>query len=224
MNKHPTTWQWDDVRFFLAVARTGSLSAAARTLRVGHVTVGRRTALLEKRLGVTLLSRTPDGFSTTPAGQAILQQCAAMETAALDLERIAAGRELTRQRHGSDHRDRGARPSARRPGNQRVAARTSRATDRPDRGRSVARHRTPRCRPRDQSCTTNRARACMPQARRSRLFALCVATLSSQTRRAKTRTGVRRLRRDHVHRCSGRGAPILYGRVAGGRARGGSLR
>jgi DNA-binding transcriptional LysR family regulator len=93
MNKHPATWQWDDVRFFLAVARTGSLSAAARTLRVGHVTVGRRIALLEKRLGVTLLSRTPDGFSTTPAGQAILQQCAAMETAALDLERIAAGRD-----------------------------------------------------------------------------------------------------------------------------------
>lgn len=93
MNRHPASWQWDDVRFFLAVARTGSLSAAARTLRVGHVTVGRRIALLEKRLGVTLLGRTPDGFSTTPAGQAILQQCATMETAALDLERIAAGRD-----------------------------------------------------------------------------------------------------------------------------------
>jgi DNA-binding transcriptional LysR family regulator len=93
MNRHPANWQWDDVRFFLAVARTGSLSAAARRLRVGHVTVGRRIALLEKRLGVTLLSRTPDGFSTTPAGQAILQQCAAMESAALDLERIAAGRD-----------------------------------------------------------------------------------------------------------------------------------
>jgi len=93
MNRHPATWQWDDVRFFLAVARTGSLSAAARTLRVGHVTVGRRIALLEKRLGVVLLSRTPDGFSTTSAGQAILQQCAVMENAALDLERIAAGRD-----------------------------------------------------------------------------------------------------------------------------------
>ena len=93
MNRHPATWQWDDVRFFLAVARTGTLSSAARTLRVGHVTVGRRIALLEKRLGVVLLSRTPDGFSTTSAGQAILQQCAAMESAALDLERIAAGRD-----------------------------------------------------------------------------------------------------------------------------------
>ena len=61
MNRSPGTWQWDDVRFFLAVARTGSLSAAARALGVGHVTVGRRIALFEARLGVTLLNRTPDG-------------------------------------------------------------------------------------------------------------------------------------------------------------------
>src|SRR5260370_486913 len=61
------TWQWDDVRFFLAVARAGSLSGAARALGVGHVTVGRRITLLEKQLGVTLLNRTPDGFVTTSA-------------------------------------------------------------------------------------------------------------------------------------------------------------
>jgi DNA-binding transcriptional LysR family regulator len=88
-----STWQWDDVRFFLAVTRAGSLSAAARTLGVGHVTVGRRIALLEKRLGVTLLNRTPDGFATTSAGEAILRQCVAMENAALDLERVAVGRD-----------------------------------------------------------------------------------------------------------------------------------
>ena len=93
MNREPGTWQWDDVRFFLAVARAGSLSGAARTLNVGHVTAGRRIALLEKRLGVTLLNKTPDGFATTPAGEAILRQCVAMESAALDVERIAAGRD-----------------------------------------------------------------------------------------------------------------------------------
>src|SRR6516165_5021839 len=86
-------WQWDDVRFFLAVARTGSLSGAARALGVGHVTVGRRIAALEEQLGVTLLNRTPDGFVTTSAGEAILRQCAAMESAATDLERIVAGRD-----------------------------------------------------------------------------------------------------------------------------------
>jgi DNA-binding transcriptional LysR family regulator len=93
MNRVSAGWQWDDIRFFLAVARAGSLSAAARVLSVGHVTVGRRVALLERRLGVKLLNRTPDGFSISPAGQAILGQCAAMESAALDLERIVAGRD-----------------------------------------------------------------------------------------------------------------------------------
>ena len=93
MNRIAGIWHWDDVRFFLAVARTRSLSAAARALGVGHVTVGRRIAFFERRLGVTLLNRTPDGFVTTSAGEAILRQCAAMEDAALDLERIAAGRD-----------------------------------------------------------------------------------------------------------------------------------
>jgi len=93
MNKAAGTWQWDDVRYFLAVARAGSLSGAARVLGVGHVTVGRRITVLEKRLGATLLHRTPDGFAVTPAGDAILRQCIAMENAALDLERVAAGRD-----------------------------------------------------------------------------------------------------------------------------------
>jgi DNA-binding transcriptional LysR family regulator len=94
MNKTSGTWQWDDVRFFLAVTREGSLSAAARMLGVGHVTVARRIALLEKHLGVKLVNRTPDGFAVTEAGEAILRQSAAMEGAALDLERVAAGRDL----------------------------------------------------------------------------------------------------------------------------------
>src|SRR6185437_9707025 len=93
MNRVSAGWQWDDIRFFLAVARAGSLSGAARVLGVGHVTVGRRVGLLERRLGVKLLNRTPEGFSITLAGQAILGQCAAMETAASDVERITAGRD-----------------------------------------------------------------------------------------------------------------------------------
>src|SRR5215475_6841363 len=88
-----SSWQWDDVRFFLAVTRAGSLSGAARVLGVGHVTVGRRIALLEKCLGVTLLQRMPGGFDVTPAGEAVLRRCIAMENAALDLERAAAGRD-----------------------------------------------------------------------------------------------------------------------------------
>ena len=55
MNRMLMTWQWDDVRFFLAGARAGSGTARASAL--GHVTVGRRITLLERKLGVTLLNR-----------------------------------------------------------------------------------------------------------------------------------------------------------------------
>src|SRR5262249_4155400 len=71
--------------------REGSLSRAARVLGVDHVTVGRRIAALEQQLGAKLLIRTPEGFSASAAGQAILTRCEAMEGAALDLERLAAG-------------------------------------------------------------------------------------------------------------------------------------
>jgi DNA-binding transcriptional LysR family regulator len=87
----PGKWEWDDVRFFLAASREGSLSGAARALSVDHVTVGRRIAALEERLGAKLLTRTPDGLAATSAGQAILQQCEAMETSAFDIERLVAG-------------------------------------------------------------------------------------------------------------------------------------
>ncbi len=84
-------WEWDDIRFFLAASREGSLSGAARTLGVDHVTVGRRIAALEDRLGAKLLTRTPEGLSATSAGQTILRQCEAMEAAAFDIERMVAG-------------------------------------------------------------------------------------------------------------------------------------
>jgi DNA-binding transcriptional LysR family regulator len=86
-------WLWDDVRFFLAVSREGSFSAAARGLGVDHVTVARRITLLEQQLGAKLLSRTPEGFATTQAGQTILSQCEAMEVAALNLERLVSGQD-----------------------------------------------------------------------------------------------------------------------------------
>jgi DNA-binding transcriptional LysR family regulator len=83
--------QWDDVRFFLAIARESSLSGAARALRVDHATVGRRLTSLERRLGVRLFNRTPEGFAITSAGQAILSQAEGMEGAALAVERLATG-------------------------------------------------------------------------------------------------------------------------------------
>jgi DNA-binding transcriptional LysR family regulator len=87
------SWRWDDIRFFLAAAREGSLSGAAQALGVDHVTVGRRLAALEDQLRTKLLSRTPDGLAPTSAGQTILKQCETMQAAALELERMIAGQD-----------------------------------------------------------------------------------------------------------------------------------
>lgn len=58
----PMMPNWDDLRFFLAVARTGSTIAAARALGVNQTTVSRRIGELEARLGVRLFDRMREGF------------------------------------------------------------------------------------------------------------------------------------------------------------------
>jgi DNA-binding transcriptional LysR family regulator len=61
---------WDLLRVFLAVARTGRISAAAPGLGVEHTTVGRRLAALEADLGVALFYRTGAGYRLNPTGRA----------------------------------------------------------------------------------------------------------------------------------------------------------
>lgn len=82
---------WDDYRFFLAVARCGSLSAAARALSVTQPTVGRRIDQMENELKVKLFERTESGFNLTEAGEAALNFVEAM-----DREAEAAGNCLAR--------------------------------------------------------------------------------------------------------------------------------
>ena len=84
---------WDDLRFFLAIARLGSLSAAAKDLHVAQSTVGRRLASLELSLGVRLLNRTPEGYVPTLAGQDVRAQAERVEAEAQTLERSVAGRD-----------------------------------------------------------------------------------------------------------------------------------
>ena len=63
---------WNDLRLFLAVAETGSLSAAARQLRIGQPTVTRRLAALEYSMGSKLFRRGVDGASLTAAGERLM--------------------------------------------------------------------------------------------------------------------------------------------------------
>jgi DNA-binding transcriptional LysR family regulator len=81
-----TAMDWDGLRVFLAVARSGRVSAAARRLGVEHTTVARRIAALEKALGVSLFYRTSRGYLLTPEGQNVVSTAEAMERAALVVE------------------------------------------------------------------------------------------------------------------------------------------
>ena len=82
---------WNDVRFFLAVARRRTLARAAATLGVDQTTVGRRLASLEARLGVSLFTRSGGSFQPSRAGRGVLEAAERMEEAALELRSRAAG-------------------------------------------------------------------------------------------------------------------------------------
>lgn len=77
-----TQLDWDDLRYFLAVARSGSTLGAGRTLRVSQTTVARRVAAFEERLGLVLFERRQAGYTLTPAGEALVPEAEAMEQAA----------------------------------------------------------------------------------------------------------------------------------------------
>jgi len=88
---------WDNIRFFLAVVRAGSVSRAARQLGVNQTTVSRRIAALEQRLGKELFDRTGSGFVITPVAERLVASAESMAEEASSIERhvIADSRDLS---------------------------------------------------------------------------------------------------------------------------------
>ena len=84
---------WDGVRYFLAVARGGSVRSAAQHLGVNHSTVLRQVAQLEARLGAHLFEKRPSGYRLTTAGDEVLQDAEQMEASSLRLESRVFGRD-----------------------------------------------------------------------------------------------------------------------------------
>lgn len=82
--------EWSDIKFFLAIVRSGSFSSAAESLKVSRPTVSRRLQVLEKALGQVLFQRTGEGMLITAEGEAILPMALSMEENALALIRTAA--------------------------------------------------------------------------------------------------------------------------------------
>lgn len=84
---------WDDLRVFLSVAREGTLSGAARKLRVDQSTVGRRLATLERAAGARLFERTPSGYVLTTAAESVLAAIQQIEAQTVAVERKLSGRD-----------------------------------------------------------------------------------------------------------------------------------
>jgi DNA-binding transcriptional LysR family regulator len=82
---------WDDLRHFLAVQRSGTLARAASALGINATTVSRRLSALETRVHARLFDRTPEGYVLTPAGRDLLYRAERMEAEALALEREVLG-------------------------------------------------------------------------------------------------------------------------------------
>ncbi len=90
---------WNDVRFFLALARCGSVRGAGAALGVSHSTVLRRVEALEERLSTRLFDRNRDGYALTDAGRRMLPGAEKIEAELASIERALAG---TDERLGGD--------------------------------------------------------------------------------------------------------------------------
>lgn len=84
---------WDDLRFYLAVARKGSIRGASSLLAVNASTVSRRIDAFEKKLGVRLFDRLPTGYVPTSAGEDMLKSVERIEDEVAKLDRSVIGRD-----------------------------------------------------------------------------------------------------------------------------------
>ena len=93
------TYNWDDLRVFLAVARAETLSAAGRILKVDPATVGRRVARLEQSLGAPLFAKSSFGYALTDSGMRLMEQAQRIEheMAGVSLEVVGQGTSLKGQ-------------------------------------------------------------------------------------------------------------------------------
>ena len=78
---------WDDIKYFLQVAKSGNVTSASTVLGVNHSTVSRRIKALEKQYGTRLFERVPSGYELTDAGSAIIEMAEMMENTSQQISR-----------------------------------------------------------------------------------------------------------------------------------------
>ena len=84
---------WNDLKWFAAVADAGSFREAASRVGVNHTTLSRRLRALEEDLGLTLLDRSPSGLRLTEAGRELHEVCRGLVEEVADLQRRLAGQD-----------------------------------------------------------------------------------------------------------------------------------
>lgn len=89
--------QWDDLTILLAIGRFGTLSGAARALKLNHSTVFRRLNRIEADMGVRFFDRLPHGYAMTEAGEAAMRAAERIDSEVLGLSRELLGRDLRLQ-------------------------------------------------------------------------------------------------------------------------------
>ncbi|MEL6838231.1 MAG: LysR family transcriptional regulator [Pseudomonadota bacterium] len=92
MNWDAISFDWNQVRAFLATVEEGSFSGAARALKTTQPTIGRQISDLEARLGVTLVERSVRGPTLTETGRELLDHVRAMCEAATLVSMVATGK------------------------------------------------------------------------------------------------------------------------------------
>ena len=99
INANMHTLDWDQVRHFLEVVRTGSVSQAALSLGVNQTTVSRRISALEAHLGKRLFERSTNGWLVTPLGERLVTPAEQMaeEAHAIERQAFADSQELSGQ-------------------------------------------------------------------------------------------------------------------------------
>lgn len=87
--------KWDDLKFFLAVCRAGSIRGAAKVLQVNHATVSRRISAFEEALGERLFERNTKGYLLSKTGEEIFKEASHLEERLNAVERKVAGKDKT---------------------------------------------------------------------------------------------------------------------------------
>jgi len=84
---------WNDLKYFLALAREGTVSSAGRVLNVKHTTVARRVEALEVSLGSRLFDKSRSGYAMTQAAENLYQQAVSMEEKVRSIDRQASNQD-----------------------------------------------------------------------------------------------------------------------------------